>query len=141
MIRQYHGQRRQGGHSPLGIGVMPAGAIFYLQSDCWWRDCYRGKPACRNPWIVEGFLNGTLAAARRNPLTGRCEDIYVARRSDFALLRSLRHGRRQVVAVRVLILHEDEGLRCDGGAYPDVPSGHTVQSCQRTGCGDSSDVR
>jgi len=116
MIRLYHAHRRQGGHNPLGIGVIPAGAIFYLQPESWWRDRYRGQPRCRDPWIVEAFLNGTLAAARCNPLTGRWEDIYVARRSDFALLRSLRHGRRQVVAVRVLILHEDEGLRCDGGA-------------------------
>src|SRR5271165_5082120 len=97
MIRLYHVHRRQGGRNPLGIGVIPAGAMFYLQPDWWWRDRYRGKPACRDPWIVEGFLNGTVAAARRNPLTGRWEDIYVARRSDFALLRSLRHGRRQVV--------------------------------------------
>ena len=141
MIRQYYADRRRGGHNPRGIGVIPAGAMFYLQPDWWWRDRYRGKPRCRDPWIVEGFLNGRLAAARRNPLTGRWEDIYVARRSDFALLRSLRHGRRQVVAVRVLILHEDEGLHCDGRAYPDVPPGHTAQPSQRTGCGDSASVR
>ncbi|HME24139.1 MAG TPA: hypothetical protein VKI44_22870 [Acetobacteraceae bacterium] len=41
MIREYHAQRRQGGHNPLGIGVIPAGAIFYLQPDWWWRDRYR----------------------------------------------------------------------------------------------------
>ena len=75
MIRLYHAHRRQGGRNPLGIGVVPAGAMFYLQADCWWRDRYRGKPVCQDPWIVEGFLKGTLAAARRNPLTGRWEDI------------------------------------------------------------------
>ena len=113
MIRQYYAHRRQGGHNPLRIGVIPAGAMFYLQPDWWWRDRYRGH---RGAGSVDcrGFLNAKLAAARRNPLTGRWEDIYVARRSDFALLRSLRRGRRQVVAVHVLILHEDEGLRCDG---------------------------
>ena len=116
MIRPHHAHRRQGGHNPRGIGVIPAGAIFHLQPDWWWRDRYRGQPRCRDPWIVEAFLNGTLAAARCNPVTGRCEDTYVTRRSDFALLRSRRHSRRQVVAVRVLILHADDGLRCDGRA-------------------------
>src|SRR5271165_3580208 len=78
MIRPHHAHRRQGGHNPRGIGVIPAGAIFYLQPESWWRDRYRGQPRCRDPWIVEAFLNGTLAAARCNPLTGRWEDIYVA---------------------------------------------------------------
>jgi hypothetical protein len=35
-----------------------------------WRDRFRGAPICRNPWIVEGFLNGVLCAARRNRDTG-----------------------------------------------------------------------
>lgn len=113
MIRQYHAQHRQGGKNPLGIGIIPAGAIFYLQPDWWWRDRYRGKPSCREPWIVEAFLNGTLAAVRRNYETGLWKDIYVSRRSDMAVVRSLRDGRRQQIAVRILILHEDQGLRAD----------------------------
>ena len=99
MMREYHAHRRQGGHNPLGVGVIPAGAIFYLQDDHWWRDRYRGRPSCREPWIVEAFLNGTLAAARRNPVTGRWEDIYMARRSDTAVVRSLRNGRRLEIAI------------------------------------------
>jgi hypothetical protein len=49
MIRQYHAQRRRGVANPLGVGVIPAGAIFYLQDPGWWRDHYRGAPMCRNP--------------------------------------------------------------------------------------------
>jgi hypothetical protein len=121
MIRQYYAQRRQGGNNPLGVGIIPAGAIFYLQDDGWWRDRYRGKPISRNPWIVEAFLNDTLAAARRNRNTGQWEDVYMTRRSDTAIVRSLRDGRRCEVAVRILILHEEEGLRRDPMTYPDFP--------------------
>ena len=70
MIRQYHAQRRRGGPNPLGVGVIPVGAIFYIQDEGWWRDRYRGAATCRNPWIVEAFLNGTIGAARRNRQTG-----------------------------------------------------------------------
>lgn len=113
MIRQYYGQRCQGGNNPRRIGVIPAGAIFYLQDESWWRDRFRGRPSCREPWIVESFLNGTVAAARRNPVTRLWEDSYYARRSDTAIVRSLRSNRRRVILVRTLILHEDEGLRAD----------------------------
>lgn len=121
MLRQYHALRRQGGDNPLGVGVVPAGAIFYIQDEGWWRDRWRGAPIQRNPWIVEAFLNGTLAATRRNRDTGRWEDVFMARRSDMAVVRSLRNGRQRIVAIRTLILHEDEGLRKDPSTYPDLP--------------------
>ncbi len=57
MIRQYGAHRSMGGHNPLRVGVIPTGAIFYLQDDVWWRDRFRGKPVCRTPWIVECFFN------------------------------------------------------------------------------------
>ena len=120
MIRHYHAQRRQGGVNPLGVGVIAAGNIVYLQDKGWWRDGYRGRPICRNPWIVTAFLNGILAAARRNRETGLWEDVYVARRSDMAIVRSLRDGRQRQVAVRTLILHEDEGL-VQPSLYPTLP--------------------
>jgi hypothetical protein len=122
MIRQYFAQRCRGGDNPLRVGIIPAGAIFYLQDEWWWRDRYRGAPICRAPWIVEAFLNGTLAAARRNRDTGRWEDIYMAGRSDMAIVRSLRDGRRRTVAVRTLIAHEELGLRSDPPTYPDLPT-------------------
>ena len=121
MIRQYHAQRRRGGPNPLGVGVIPAGAIFYLQDEGWWRDRCRGAPICRNPWIVEAFLNGTIGAARRNRQTGLWEDVYAAGRSEMALVRSLRDGRRRQVAVRTLILHEEHGLSVGPCSYPDLP--------------------
>ena len=121
MIRQYYAQRSRGGDNPLRVGVIPTGAIFYLQDEGWWRDRFRGAPTCRNPWIVEGFLNGALCAARRNRDTSKWENVYTARRSDMAVVRSLRDGRCRRVAVRILILHEDEGLQRDAATYPDLP--------------------
>jgi hypothetical protein len=121
MIRQYYAQRSRGGDNPLRVGIIPTGAIFYLQAEGWWRDRFRGAPICRNPWIVEGFLNGVLCAARRNRDADRWEDVYMARRSDMAIVRSLRDGRRRHVAIRTLIHHEDEGLRRDPATYPDLP--------------------
>ena len=122
MIRQYFAHRRRGGCNSLGVGVIPVGAIFYIQDEGWWRDRYRGAPICRNPWIVEAFLNGTLAAARRDPETGMWQDRYLAGRSDIAVVRSLRDGRRRRIAVRILILHEEHGLAAQPCGYPDLPS-------------------
>jgi hypothetical protein len=53
MIRQYYAQRCRAGDNPLRIGVIPSGAIFYIQDNGWWRDRYRGAPICRHPWNVE----------------------------------------------------------------------------------------
>lgn len=121
MIRQYYPQRRRGGDNPLGVGVIPTSAIFYLQCERWWRERFRGMPICRDPWIVESFSNGVLCEARRDPSTGRWLDLYVSGRSDMATVRSLRDGRRREVAVRILVLHEDEGLRRDPATYPSLP--------------------
>ena len=67
------------------------------------------------------ILNGTISAARRNRDTGLWEDVYAAGRSDMALVRSLRDGRRRQVAVRTLILHEEHGLSIGPCGYPDLP--------------------
>jgi hypothetical protein len=104
MIRQYYAQRCRGGHNPRRVGVIPVGAIFYVQDDCWWRDRFRGRPVCREPWIVEAFLNGTIGAGRRNRETGPWESVFIPGRSDMAVIRSLRTSRRRQIAVRVLIL-------------------------------------
>jgi hypothetical protein len=120
-MRQYGAQRRRGGHNPLRVGVVAAGTIFYLQDESWWRDRYRGRPVCRNPWIVAAFLNGTVAAGRRNRDPGLWEDVYLSGRSDTAIVRSLRDGRQRQVAVRILILHEDEGLVRHPALYPTLP--------------------
>lgn len=37
-----------------------------------------------------------------------------------AVVRSLRTGLQRQIAVRILILLEDEGLRRDGATYPDL---------------------
>lgn len=122
MIRQYYAQRARGGNNPLRVGVIPIGAMLYLQDDGFFRDRFGGQAVCRTPWTVEGFLNGTMGAARRNHDTGLWEDAYRSGRSDMALVRSLRDRRvvRQV-AVRTLRLHEDQGLWKEMPGYPTLP--------------------
>jgi len=118
MIRQYKAQRRRGGHNPLGVGVISVGSIYYLQDRGFFHDRFEGRAICRNPWIVEAFLNGTFHAARRNPETGFWEDAVISARSDTAVVRSLRDGRRATVAVRLLQLHDDIGLTKQPTSYP-----------------------
>lgn len=120
MIRQYRAHRCMGGDNPLGVGVIAAGSIFYLQDGAFFSR-FGGQAICRNPWIVEAFLNGTMGAARRNRETGLWEDAYFSGRSDTAMVRSLRNGRRAIVAVRVLIAHDDLGLSKEPTAYPSRP--------------------
>ena len=122
MIRQYGAQRFCGGDNPLRVGVIPVGAVFYIQDDSFLRSQVRERATCRTPWMVEGFLNDTMAAARRNRESGTWEDAYRSGRSDMALVRSLRDRRlvRQV-AVRVLVLHEDLALWKEMPGYPTLP--------------------
>lgn len=122
MLRQYYAQRRCGGNNPLGVGVIGVGSVYYLQEP----DCLRpssGRPTTfRVPYIVEAFLNGTVGASRRNRDTGLWESTTFAGRSDTAVVRSLRNGRRETVSVRLLILHEDLGLWRDPNPYPSMPA-------------------
>ena len=127
MMRQYYAQRRQGGDNPKGVGVIAVGSIYYLQSDSYWRDRFRGAPVSRDPWIVLAFLNGVVAASRRSVATGKWEDVYVSGRSDLALVRSLRDGRIRKIAVRTLILHDDLGLCKEATEYPTLPA---VSGCK-----------
>ena len=122
MLRQYYAQPCLGGGSPLGVGVIGVGAIYHLQD----RDVFSPFPGrsatLRTPWMVECFLNGTMGASRRNRDTRLWESTYVARRSDMAVVRSLRDGRRETVSVRLLILHENLGLWRDPNPYPSMPA-------------------
>jgi len=121
MIRQYKAQRRRGGYNPLGVGVISVGSIYYLQDRDFFHDRFGGRAVCRNPWIVEAFLNGTFHAARRNQETGFWLDAVISGRSDTAVVRSLRDGRRTAVAVRLLQVHDDLGLTKQPTSYPSVP--------------------
>ena len=49
------------------------------------------------------------------------EDVYFAGRSDAAIVRSLRSGRRVQVSVRLLILHDDLGFTKGVTNYPTQP--------------------
>ena len=128
MLRQYYAQRCRGGDNPLRVGVIAVGSIYYLQHQAFFHDRYGGRAVRRTPWIVEAFLNGTMAAARRNRDTGLWEDVYTIGRSDMALVRSLRdRSRVQQVAVRILVVHDDHGLWKEPTQYPTVPNAHRLQ--------------
>ena len=120
MIRQYYASRSMGVANPLRIGVIAAGSIYYLQ-DGGFFSRFGARATCRDPWIVESFINGTIAAARRNKDSGMWEDVYSAGRSDAAIVRSLRSGRRVQVSVRLLILHDEIGLTKGVTDYPTRP--------------------
>lgn len=76
---------------------------------------------CKAHWQVEAFLNGVMHASRLNRTTGHWEDTYISGRSDMAVVRSLRDGRRRTVAVRLLILHDEWGLTKGITGYPTMP--------------------
>ena len=121
MMRQFGAHRCMGGPNPLRVGVIAVGSSYYIQDDGYFRDRCSPLPICRNPWQVERFSNGLLHAARRNRNTGRWEDTCRSGRSEMAVVRSLRDGRRRTVAVRLLILHDDLGLTKGVTAYPTLP--------------------
>lgn len=128
MMRQYHASPRRGGDNPYGVGIIASGSIYYLQDESYWRDRFKGRPICREPWIVEAFLNGSIGAARLSPLTGKWENRTAGRRSDIAIVRSLRDGRRRTIAVRILILHDERGLSKEPTAYPTLPKFSSFKS-------------
>ena len=82
--------------------------------------------------MVEAFLNGMLHASRRNRDTVLWESTYVSGRSELAVVRSLRDGRRRTVAVR-LLLHDDLGLTKGISGYPTLPVMRLCCRCPRLG--------
>lgn len=141
MLRQYFAQRCRGGNNPLRIGTIAIGAIYYVQPDPWWRQRFWAEPTRREPWIVEAFFNGTVEAVRRDPQTREWLPIYVKGRSDFALVRSLRTGRRERIAVRILQLHDDEALCAGSPHYPALPPEALVEGYFRRQYGARSAAR
>lgn len=121
MIRQYQASPSRGGPNPLRVGVIAVGSVYYIQDEGFFQDRYGTAAVCREPWIVEAFLNGTLAAACRSPATGQWKDRFMSGRSDRAVVRSLRDGRRKTVSVRMLVVHDEQGLSKLPTAYPDLP--------------------
>lgn len=121
MMRQYGAQRCRSGDNPLRVGTIAVGSVLYLQDQGYFRARYGEAPICRASWIVEGYLNGMMHATRRDPDTGMWRSSYWSGRSDTAVVRSLRDGRRQTVSVHVLLLHEDRGLCRGFSAYPTLP--------------------
>ena len=121
MMRQYGASPRQGGSNPLGVGVIAAGSSYFLQDEAFFRDRHGGTAVCRTPWQVEAFLNGMMHASRHHRHTGKWQDTYISGRSDMAVVRSLRDGRRRTVAVRLLILHDELGLTKGIAGYPTMP--------------------
>lgn len=82
------------------------------------------RDTCHNPWIIEAFLDGTMGAVRRKPRTGFWESRTLAWRSDVAVVRSLRDGRRREVAIRLLILDKQADLRRDAKPSGNICAPH-----------------
>jgi hypothetical protein len=91
MIRQYYAQRCRAGDNPLRIGVIPSGAIFYIQDHGWWRDRYRGAPICRHPWNVDWRFPEWRAM--RRPTQSRHRSM-----GGRLYGRSVRHGGRPLTS-------------------------------------------
>jgi hypothetical protein len=127
MLRHYFARRSCGGDSPLRVGTIAVGSIYYLQDEGWWRDRFRGKPQCCHPWIVESFLTGIQGAAHRDPVTGHWRSLHVAHFSDTALVRSLRDGRRSRIQIHTLQNHDDEALWHEPTLYPELPPPRSVE--------------
>ena len=121
MMRQYGASPRRGGYNPLGAGVIAVGSLYFLQDEGYFRDRHGGRVVCKAPWQVEAFLNGMMHASRRDSATGHWESTFVSGRSDMAVVRSLRDGRRRTIAVRLLILHDELGLTKGISGYPSMP--------------------
>ena len=98
MIHQYHAQRHQGG-KPHGVGTVPVGTVVYIQDHIGPLTGFRVPIVCRNPWIVEAWLN-RVHEPTGNMLAG----------GHLAEVRSLRDGRRQLVADWILLRCVDAGL-------------------------------
>jgi hypothetical protein len=98
MFRQYHAQRRKGGHNPHGAGTIDVGSIFYLQD---FRPFGRirggGAPVLRNPWIVEAWHPREL-------------DGKYMRGGHLVTVRSLRDGQRRKIADWLLLAAREDGL-------------------------------
>lgn len=102
MVRQYGAQRYKGGSlAHLRIGTVPIGTILYLQDHI---DRYRG-PVCRNPWIVEAWLNREYY-----PCTPTRPRTTYMRGGHLAVVRSLRDGRRQRVSDAIVLQAYDLDL-------------------------------
>ena len=100
MLNQYNPQRYQLRHDGRKVGTIPVGSIVYPQDD--WLN-----PVCRNPWIVEAWLNRNIGAATK---TG---EFYVDRccvGGHLAQCRSLRDGRIKLIADHHLLNAIDSGL-------------------------------
>ena len=73
--------------------MIAVGSIYYLQDRGFFHDRSGGRGVCRNPWIVEGSLNGICAAARRNHHTGHWEYVIRSGRSDGLIAPLGVHGK------------------------------------------------
>jgi hypothetical protein len=97
VLNQYNSQRFRNVNGRR-VGTVPVGEIVYIQDARPLRG-FTGPVVCRNPWIVEAWL------PRFVDCTGR-----YASGGHLAVVRSLRNGRREVVADWLLLMAVDENL-------------------------------
>jgi hypothetical protein len=104
MLHQFNAQRFRWWRG-LRVGTVSVGTIVYLQDDVHPLTGLSRPPIVRNPWIVEAWLNRDYSISR----SGKWTTIKCAG-GHLAVARSLRDGRRQLVADWILLACLDAGL-------------------------------
>jgi hypothetical protein len=100
-FRMWHGKR---------VGTVPVGAIIYLQDGVRPFAGLTQPIVTRNPWMVEAWINRDYPVL----LAGKWTTVKIAG-GHLAMVRSLRDGRRQLVADWILLACIDAGLECGTG--------------------------
>jgi hypothetical protein len=104
MQHQFNAQRFRWWHGKP-VGTVPVGTIIYIQDGVRPLVGLSRPVVTRNPLLVEAWLNRDYAPCRAGEWTTiKCAGGHLA------LVRSLRDGRREVVADWILLACIDAGL-------------------------------
>ena len=114
MLHQFNAHR-SGHWRGKRVGTIPVGAIIYLQDGVRPLAGLSRPVITRNPWMVEAWLNRDYSLFS----SGKWTTVKRAG-GHLAMVRSLRDGRRQVVADWILLACADAGLeRITFSKHPD----------------------
>lgn len=110
MIRQYYAQRSRPSARPRDrrVGTIDVGTILYIQDGVVPFRGFTRRIACREPWIVEGWIPREYS--KWDPQSRRFQTTRISG-GHLAQVRSLRDRRRvQLVADWILLACSDAGL-------------------------------
>lgn len=105
MTHQYRAVRFRRHANGRWVGTIPVGTIVYIQDNVSPLGGLRHVPVCREPWIVEAWLNRDYQKLTKGGwVTAQMVGGHLAQ------VRSLRTGRRQKIADWILRYCVDAGL-------------------------------